>query len=44
MLIKLPIIKNNKIDIINFKLIKGDSKYLVEPLNVKKNDLFKKNV
>ncbi len=41
MLIKLPIIKNNKIDIINFKLIKGDSKYLVEPLNVKKNDLFK---
>tara|TARA_Y100000991_G_scaffold215531_1_gene206343 strand:+ start:1615 stop:3801 length:2187 start_codon:yes stop_codon:yes gene_type:complete len=41
MLIKLPIIINNKIDIINFKVIKKDNKIIVMPLDYKKDDLFK---
>ena len=41
MLIKLPIIINNKIDIINFKLIKNDNKIIVAPLDYRKEDLFK---
>ena len=41
MLIKLPIIINNKIDIINFKVIKKDNKIIVNALDYKKDDLFK---
>ena len=41
MLIKLPIIINNKIDIINFKVINKDNKIIISPLDYKKDDLFK---
>lgn len=40
MLIKLPIIINDQIDIINFKLDHYDNKFIVKPLNQKPTDIF----
>jgi len=40
MLIKLPIILNNKIDIINFKINKFENKFIIKPLIENKNDLY----
>ena len=40
MLIKLPIIINNKISIINFKLSTINNKIFIEPYNDKKNNLY----
>ena len=40
MLIKLPIILNNKIDIINFKINKFENKFIIKPLTENKDDLY----
>ena len=40
MLIKLPIIKNNKIDIINFEIIKYDNKFKIKPMKIEEKDIF----
>ena len=40
MLIKLPIIINGKIDIINFKMTKDENKITINPLIKKENDLY----
>jgi hypothetical protein len=40
MLLKLPIIINGKIDIINFKLTKHENKIIIDPLIKKENDLY----
>ena len=40
MLIKLPIILNNKIDIINFKINKFENKFIIKPLIENKDDLY----
>ena len=41
MLIKLPIIKNNKIDIKVFSLRKYDFKFILNPLEIKENTMYK---
>tara|TARA_B100001093_G_C26847033_1_gene1023340 strand:- start:1295 stop:3478 length:2184 start_codon:yes stop_codon:yes gene_type:complete len=41
MLIKLPIIINEQIDIINFKLDKYDNKFIVKPLNNADENIYK---
>ena len=40
MLLKLPIIINGKIDIINFKLSKNENKIVINPLIKKDEDLY----
>ena len=40
MLIKLPIIKNNKIDIINFEINKYENNFIIKPLKSKETDIF----
>lgn len=40
MLLKLPIIINGKIDIINFKMTRTENKIIIEPLIKKKNNLY----
>ncbi len=41
MLIKLPIVKNNVIDIINFELNKFENKFIIKPQRSKETDIYK---
>ena len=40
MLIKLPIIKNNNINIINFRIEKFNNKFIIKPLSYSVSDIF----